>query len=62
MEEGGDRMSGTVRDGVDCEGEDGGGEEGIRLIGRVKMTTMTNRNPNSNWTAIITAMMPMPTT
>ena len=62
MEEGGDRMSGTVQDGVDQEGEDGGGEEGIRLIVRVEMTTMTNQNRNRNWMTMITAMMPIPTT
>ena len=60
MEEGGDGTSGTVQDGVYCEGEDGGGEEGIRSIGRVEMTTMTNRNRNQ--TTMITVMMTIPLT
>ena len=60
MEEVGYQTSGTVRDGVDREGEDGGREEGVRSIGRVEMTTMTNRNRNRNRMTMITAMIADP--
>ena len=62
MEEGRYQMSGTVRDSVDQAGEDKGGEEGIRSIGRVEMTKMTNRNQNRNQTTMITEMMLIPMT